>query len=490
MNHRHTTLASAVLLLAAGLCGSGASAAPPGEAPSAEVAQREQARALFEEGMAHFKKDEYREAYDALQKSLALKETRGAMAAAASCLKQLGRYDEALSLYEEALRAFPDPDPRSSFRVKVDAAIAELRGLVGTLVVAGDAPEGAALFVDDRRLGVLPLGAPLRLSVGMHRVRVEKEGFEPIAATVEVRAQQESVAELVALSRTGRLAVSEAHNWPLHVEVDGKDVGVTPWEGPVAVGEHRVRLHGFVDPDALEACAAPEAAAAAGREVHAATEGAVMASPERAATLRLYETERVMLAAEEQDASLRVDSTPVGARLWIDGKELGRTPWAGRLPLGAHAVEVRAGGFIAARQSVRLERRKQRELSMVLERERPPAEAPGVGRVVGAGVAYGVGALGLGVFGVAGALALDKSAEIKEACPADLCPGSKATLLDQARALGAVSTVGLVVGGLGAATGTVILVVMRPRAEERRGAIGAGWRAGVGPGRIDIQGRF
>lgn len=375
MTSRSAVRAFAGVLITAGLWGSGASAAPPGDEPSAEIALREQALALYEKGMAHLKNEEYREAHDALQQSLALKKTRGAMGTAASCLKQLGRYDEALTLYEEVLREFPDPDPQSSFRKKVDAQIAELQGLVGTLVVAGDAPDGATLLVDERRIGVLPPAGPLRVSVGMHHIRVEKEGFDPITATIEVRARQESVAELVAPSRKGLLVVSEAHNWPLHVELDGKDVGVTPWQGSVEAGEHQVRLHGFVDPDALEACAAPEAGAAAGRKAEVAAKGARMLSPERAVTVRLYVTERVMLGAEEQDASLRIESTPGGARLWIDGKEVGRTPWAERLSLGEHAVEVRAAGFVAAKQSVTLERRKQRELTFVLtplvQRRRP-----------------------------------------------------------------------------------------------------------------------
>ena len=65
----------------------------------------------------------------------------------------------------------------------------------------------------------------------------------------------------------------------------------------------------------------------------------------------------------------------------------------------------------------------------------------------------------------------------------DLCPGSKAWLVDKVHTLEAVAVVGLVVGGLGAAAGTVVLLVVRPEGKERRATPGGvDWNAGVGMG--------
>src|SRR5690349_15241106 len=75
------------------------------------------ARAQFAKGDEHLKKGEYPEAYEAFRKSLAAKRTRGTMAAVASALKQLGRYDEALTFYEGALHEFPNPP--AGFEAKV-----------------------------------------------------------------------------------------------------------------------------------------------------------------------------------------------------------------------------------------------------------------------------------------------------------------------------------------------------------------------------------
>ncbi|WP_437672931.1 PEGA domain-containing protein [Sorangium sp. So ce131] len=381
--HARTLVGWVVALM---LLDSGARAAPPArwtKASQAAVSGEEaEARAHFDEGVARFDMREYREALEAFRRSLWLKKNRNTMGYIASCLKQLGQYDDALEQYEEMRREYPKLPAKIDAMVAAD--MAELSGLVGTLTVAGDAPAGASLFVDDRLRGKLPLEKPLRVSAGRRAVRVEKEGFAPLAATVEVSAGRENVAELVAASRKGRLVVNEKHNWVLRVELDGKDVGVTPWQGLVDLGEHKVRLHGFMGVAALAACEAPAAAA---------EEGAKVASGVDVVSVKLYEETRMVLGAEEQDASLRIESTPAGATVKIDSREVGKAPWEGRLPLGDHVIEVRAGGFFPAKQTVQIERRKQRELSVALERQ-PDLEAEARAardRKIALGLVYGVG---------------------------------------------------------------------------------------------------
>ncbi|WP_437631115.1 PEGA domain-containing protein [Sorangium sp. So ce854] len=453
---------------------------PSGKAVKADVSRDEaEARAQFRVGVAHFDKQEYREALEAFRSSLWLKRNRNTMGNIASCLKQLGQYDDALEQYEEMRREYPNLPAKIDAIVAAD--MAELLGLVGTLTVTGDAPAGALLFIDDRVRGKLPLEKPLRVSAGSRAVRVEKEGFAPLRTTVEVKAGKESVAELVAMSRKGRLVVSEKHNWVLRVELDGKDVGVTPWQGLVDAGQHKVRLHGFMGVEALAACEAP------GVSVE---EGARVASGFEVALVKLYEETRVVLGAEEQDASLRVESTPGGATVRIDARVVGTAPWEGRLPLGEHVIEVSANGFFSAKQSVVLERRKERELSVSLERQPDlVAEArAGRNRKIGVGLAYGVGVVGLGVFAVAGGLALDKVNDLDARCPNKQCPSTEAGSQRVAAALGTAATVGLLVGGLGAAMGTGVLLLTGPGSSQ--GRPGPSVSAGVGLGSFEMKGRF
>jgi len=227
----------------------GPAAAQPSAAPRPEDAAKAQALTYFEQGTKFLGDGRYLEAYDAFRKSLELQKSPGVMGNLASSLRQLARYDESLDAYESLLREYPNlPKAITS---KVDTEMAELQELVGTLSLQGDLPETGSIFVDERLRGKLPLKAPLRLTVGMHQLRVEKDDFEPLTGTVDIKPRQNRVVELRAKALKGLLSVGESHNWPLWVEVDGKDVGVTPWAGMIAAGEHSVRLHGFIKPDTV-----------------------------------------------------------------------------------------------------------------------------------------------------------------------------------------------------------------------------------------------
>ncbi|WP_437568549.1 PEGA domain-containing protein [Sorangium sp. So ce542] len=485
---RFPARATAGWILALGLLGAKAAAEPADRTAQVDESGDEAAaRAHFQRGVAHFDRQEYREALEEFRKSLGRKKTRNAMGYVASCLKQLGHYDDALEHYEAMRREYPKLPPGTEATVAAD--MAELARLVGALVLRGDVPAGASLFIDDRFRGRLPLDKPLRLSVGSRAVRVEKDGFAPIRTTVEVKAGRENVVELVATSRKGRLRVSERHNWPLEIEIDGKATGaVTPWEGLLDPGEHTVRLRGFLDEGALLSCDVP--GAMPGERRAGARQGAKMESAVETVSVRLYEVAEVVLGAEDQDASLKVESAPRGARLWIDGKEVGQTPWEGRLPLGEHAIGVRADGYLDARQEVTLERRKQREVTVALDRV-PPEPGFWTARTVGATAAYGAGVLGLGVFAVSGVLAMNTSAELKRACPGGICPRERAGQKERAHALGVAALAGLVVGGAGAVAGTVVLVAARPKEEKPRAtAAGTAWKVGVGPFGLSAEGSF
>ena len=51
-------------------------------------------------------------------------------------------------------------------------------------------------------------------------------------------------------------------------------------------------------------------------------------------------------------ADIAVDSTPTGAEIRVDGANVGRSPWQGRLSAGSHMVEVSATGYLPSRTKV------------------------------------------------------------------------------------------------------------------------------------------
>jgi hypothetical protein len=126
----------------------------------------------------------------------------------------------------------------------------------------------------------------------------------------------------------------------------------------------------------------------------------------------------------------------------------------------------------------------------------PSSPAPATSRKVSpvAWVGFGVGAVGLGVGAVTGALALAKASDVKGACPDFQCPSSQSQNASNLRgeqstgqAFGTVSTIAFVLGGAGVATGIVGLV-LRPRSKENNhlGQLSP-W---IAPGAAGLRGRF
>jgi hypothetical protein len=437
-----------------------------------------EAKALRDKAREYFDKKEYAPAAEYYQKSLVLERKVGAMALMASSLKELSRYDEALVWYETALKEFPDALPAT--RKKIIAERDELLAKVGTISVEGDIVKGAHLFIDNRDVGILPLDSPIRVLGGLHEVRQEKPGFAPIITTVDVTAGKAFVAKLVAKKREAKLDIREKHNWVLRVEIDGQDAGVSPLSTIINAGEHRIRLHGYMQPDALLLCETP------GEPVEL---GARMQSEEKTVTVGLFETQMVELSAEDMDASLHIDSTPPGATLWIDGHDVGKSPWEDRLPLGEHDIEVRSKGYFVAKQKVTLERRKQRELSISLERVPEP---PGfwTGRKLGTTAGLGIGLVGMGLFGVAGGLAFQNASDLQAKCVGGICPGNSAQQLRDTHELGNVALVGMIVGGVGIAAGASIWFFAKPKEQPKDTRERAGLMVQMGMGGVSVGGRF
>ncbi len=109
---------------------------------------------------------------------------------------------------------------------------------------------------------------------------------------------------------------------------------------------------------------------------------------------------------------------------------------------------------------------------------------------------FGLAVVGLGVGAITGGMAASKSADLEESCPNDQCPRSATEDdLDSALTLADVSTVGFIVGGVGAAVGVVGLVLALGGTETEGGEREGGDTALrveplVGPGFLGLRGRF
>ncbi|MDB4994728.1 MAG: uncharacterized protein JWM74_2160, partial [Myxococcaceae bacterium] len=120
----------------------------------------------------------------------------------------------------------------------------------------------------------------------------------------------------------------------------------TPWEGSLPPGQHVVVLRG---------------------------EGNLGAGP-ASAPVRINELTPLTLAAEDLDAQVRVEPTPVSARVAIDGIATGRGVFEGRLRSGMHRIEVADDGFLTQLRNVELRRGSVTPVVVQLERDPSSAE--------------------------------------------------------------------------------------------------------------------
>jgi len=335
-----TLVLLALLLLAAAAGAQPPPAPPPAAQPATPADAKEEARSHFDLGLFHFDHGEWSAALAEFLRARELYPTRSATKNAALCLHKESRFDEALDMFEALERDYPDLSPTD--RALADREIAELQRLVGALAIDGAEP-GASVSVDGRARGTCPLPAPLRLSVGSHVVRVFKEGFMPFEQRVDVASGQAArlEARLTALTRSGRLRVVEQSGKSLDVLLDNVFVGRTPWEGSVAPGEHSVLLRG---------------------------EGNTGTPPVSAPVAEAVETP-ITLVAVDLDSSVRIEPSPGGAAVSVDGVAVGRGVWEGRLRSGPHRIQVTARGYWPSTRDATLRSQDRQVLSFALERD-------------------------------------------------------------------------------------------------------------------------
>jgi hypothetical protein len=313
--------------------------APPAQ-PVLDESKKGEAKAHFDKGLTLLQEEAWAAALAEFLASRELYPTRAATNNAAIALRKLQRYDESLDMFETLLREFPNIPAEE--RTAAQRAVAELRELVGTIEITGAEP-GAAIVVGGQNRGEYPPITPLRVSAGTHLVRIFKEGFEPFETRADVAGGQTAriAVKMTPLTASGRLKVAERGGRAIEVLVDNVTVGVTPWEGTLSVGNHTIVLRG---------------------------KGRVGTAPV-AAPVKSRELTTLTLAAEELDAALRVEPTPPGASVVIDGVPVGRGVWIGWLKSGQHRVEIGAEGFLAATRDVKLERGGREIVNVALDRD-------------------------------------------------------------------------------------------------------------------------
>lgn len=291
-------------------------AAPTERASTPAEAQRREAEERAERGVALAKSGAFEQALTEFRASLALVRTRNALTNSALALRDLRRFVEARAVLREMLSEFEATVPANE-RAAVERVIGALEANIGHIQV-DSVPVGATVIIDGQQRGVTPMDQAVAVDAGPHSLRVTKEGFAAVEASVSVDGRRRSELRVALLTQreSGTLRVREAAGRTLDVVVDGAVLGKTPFEGAVAPGHHSVLLVG---------------------------EGNLGTAPS-AVAVRVNDTTQIVLSAAVLDAEVRIEPSPSNASVALDGVDVGHGVWQGRLTSGAHRLELQAEG--------------------------------------------------------------------------------------------------------------------------------------------------
>jgi hypothetical protein len=170
---------------------------------------------------------------------------------------------------------------------------------------------------------------------------------------------------------------------------------------------------------------------------------------------------------------------PAHPKVTIDGAPIGEASLGVKRPIdpGRHEVRAIADGYHTAKKSVVV--KDGESVNVAFELEDAPADAPpkaeeDAGHVSVATVkapawfkpvtigAFALGGAGLVLGGVTGILAIRKHSELSKLCPSERCEPTESSKNDRYVALATTSTVGFIAGGVGVASG-VLLLLIRPQ---------------------------
>ena len=215
-----------------------------------------------------------------------------------------------------------------------------------TLSVQSD-PPNANVMVDGTVAGRTPFQG--ELSPGEHIIAVEMDGRMREERKVVAREGRDASVSfaLAPLPKDPALAV-ESEPLGAQVLIDGKERGRTPFLAPLTAGKHQIvlKLEGH-------------------REV-----GTDFTMPKD----RDYSMRLELPAGSGSGSRLTLTSNPSGAKVLMDGKELGITPWSGEVKPGNHKLSVGAQGFTKEERIVQVQANRDADVTFALNREPGPGK--------------------------------------------------------------------------------------------------------------------
>jgi hypothetical protein len=240
-----------------------------------------------------------------------------------------------LESYDTQLRSAAVGSAKAPFRVAVVDPVVP----PSQVVVRSDPPE-ATLRIDGKEVGLTPwLGL---LTPGPHELVLRKEGFQETTSSLDVPEGRDldTTRVLPQAAEQATFAVTSEPSGAT-VSIDGQLLGQTPIIAPSPDGPHTltVEKQGF---------------ARAERTLSFAKD-------------RSLETSFTLTKLPPEPA-LAITSDPAGAKVFVDGKELGKTPFIGVVPAGEHLLELKLEGRRSAQAQIMMPEDRDLDLRFSLEK--------------------------------------------------------------------------------------------------------------------------
>lgn len=182
----------------------------------------------------------------------------------------------------------------------------------------------AEIFIDGKSKGRKTWTGPLK--AGKYVVECKQDRHRPSSISINVKADKAETFEVPApIAITGSLYVSSTPSGAT-IEIDGKNVGTTPQLiQDVLIGNHELSL--------------------------------IRQNYKReTTTVTIKEGQTENLSQKLKDiAQMTIDSKPTGAKLFINGEEIGTTPYTKEMSSGDYLLELRMNKYKTFKESVHLD---------------------------------------------------------------------------------------------------------------------------------------
>jgi hypothetical protein len=132
-------------------------------------------------------------------------------------------------------------DLSSDEKADIEAALSTIRRLVGAVRLEVNEPD-ASVALDGVTVGNTPLPAALVVDLGEHRVRVSKPGFESVEKAFETTGGSEDKLKILLVPRATAAHLTVVVEQGAMVAVDGRQIGLGPYDGKLAPGTHELRV--------------------------------------------------------------------------------------------------------------------------------------------------------------------------------------------------------------------------------------------------------